>query len=373
MSNEKYFSRSWALITHDKGWFKPLLVMTAASLVPVAGMLGIKGYVLEWARLVAWGVDASPKQKNVDVGKCIGSGWRAFVVDLGLGLAYGLTVILISTLVSLLPGVLGSLLSTLVSLATLFVSAFAGIFLMIAEIRTAIYERIGAGYRVDRIVDMIKADVSGFGKLFLIAFVCAAILGVAGMLMGILLVIEFMPVFLTMSSYDESAIAMALAGSIVWIVVTAVILGLVMGFLGNGIMMVEATATALWMRQFDVPSWGRSEDPLPSANGTTQQRDTYQTDAYPTEASHADQTEATGPAPVVPIALPESQPIFEEPSPTPLFESDSTSEPVSESMLDLMPEPPLEPPVKLDAPVKDVDRLYADLQDVIQRNDRTVE
>ena len=38
---------------------------------------------------------------------------------------------------------------------------------------------------------------------------------------------------------------------------------LVCDFLGNGIILINATATALWFRKFDVASWGKSEDPLP--------------------------------------------------------------------------------------------------------------
>ena len=73
MSAEKeaYYSRSWALLTRDKGWWKILLVAGIASFVPIVGPLGVFGYALEWARLTAWGVDASPKQKDVRVGECI--------------------------------------------------------------------------------------------------------------------------------------------------------------------------------------------------------------------------------------------------------------------------------------------------------------
>ena len=73
-------ARSWALLTRDRGWIKPILAMIAATLVPIVGLLGVMGYAAEWARLTAWGVTSSPKQKNVRVGACIASGWRVFVV-----------------------------------------------------------------------------------------------------------------------------------------------------------------------------------------------------------------------------------------------------------------------------------------------------
>ena len=87
-NSEKYFSRSWALLTRDKGWFKPVILLALSCLVPIVGPLGVFGYMLEWARLTAWGVDAAPKQKGVNIGECISSGWRGFVAELGWNIIY---------------------------------------------------------------------------------------------------------------------------------------------------------------------------------------------------------------------------------------------------------------------------------------------
>ena len=43
-----------------------------------------------------------------------------------------------------------------------------------------------------------------------------------------------------------------------------VVLLLVDFFLATVLTLVGHTAVGLWMRQFDVPSWGRDEDPLPT-------------------------------------------------------------------------------------------------------------
>lgn len=82
MQDAKYFSHSWKLLTRDKGWVKPILVLAIAMFVPVVGPLAVLGYALEWARLSAWGVDAAPKQRGVKIGGCLVAGWRAFVVIL---------------------------------------------------------------------------------------------------------------------------------------------------------------------------------------------------------------------------------------------------------------------------------------------------
>ena len=65
-----YFSRSWALIGKEPGWYKVPLVMGIANFVPIAGPLGTSGYVFEWSRLIAWGADAAPQRPGLGGGVC---------------------------------------------------------------------------------------------------------------------------------------------------------------------------------------------------------------------------------------------------------------------------------------------------------------
>lgn len=266
MNETKYFSRSWAMLTRDHGWYKPLLVMAAAQLVPIAGYLGTKGYGLEWARLTAWGVDAAPKQKGVKVGKCIGSGWRGFVVDLGMCLLFGLVLGIITTFANMFPGVFGNLLSTLVSLATSFASIVFGVALMVAELRAAIYESIGAGYSFKNIYAMIKRDTKGFFKLVLIAFVSSLVVFAVMLLVMGIVGIMFAPALIaaSMGSSSAQSLMLAVGASLVTVVPLVVIFGFVFSVAYNGISLVLINAVGLWMRQFNVEEWGRSEDPLPT-------------------------------------------------------------------------------------------------------------
>lgn len=48
MPDTKYFSHSWALLTRDKGWIKPILVLAIAMFVPIVGPLAVIGYAYEW-------------------------------------------------------------------------------------------------------------------------------------------------------------------------------------------------------------------------------------------------------------------------------------------------------------------------------------
>lgn len=266
MEDTRYFSRAWALLTRDKGWIKPLLVMTVAELVPIAGWLGNKGYVLEWARLTAWGVDAAPKQRNVDIGGCIASGWRGFVVELGWGLCLGIIISFVSLFFAIFPGMLGALLGGLFSLISIAISAVAGAVISIAQIRTAIYERIGAGYRVDRVFEMIKRDVSGFGRVFLVHLACGAVAGFVGMIVGLICVAMLMPIIMVGAaggSRDQVLGVVAASMGLIFALTTVFVL--LFSLLGNAVRMITTIATALWMRQFDVPSWGRSDEPLPGS------------------------------------------------------------------------------------------------------------
>lgn len=269
MDDQRYFSRSWAMLTRDKGWIKPLLVMAAASLVPVVGEFGNKGFALEWARLTAWGVDSAPKQKNVDIGKCVTSGARAFVVSLGWGVLLSLVIGTVNVVFSFLPGNIGGLLAAMASLALSVIMAIANLAIMVAELRTAIYEKIGAGYQPNRIIELIRRDTSGFLRVFLIQFVCGFIIAAIVTVFVIICMLFFIPFFLRLNAgYTNSDVVLGmLAGMIVPFVAVCVVFGYVISFVANAVRMLVVNALGLWMRQFDVPNWGRSEDPLPDTSG----------------------------------------------------------------------------------------------------------
>ena len=79
LSNELGFTTSWKMLTRDKGWIKPILLLTLVGWVPILGQIAVLGYGLEWARLTAWGIDAAPKQRGVDYGKVLTTGGIAFL------------------------------------------------------------------------------------------------------------------------------------------------------------------------------------------------------------------------------------------------------------------------------------------------------
>lgn len=374
MDNTRYFSRSWALITRDKGWIKPILVMAAATLVPIAGEFGNSGYALEYARLTAWGTDGAPKQKNVDIGACIKSGARGFVVSLGWGLAVGLITSIFTLVASIFPGVLGALLSGTISLASLFVTAASGIAIYIAQLRCAIYESIPAGYNIERIFELIKRDTSGFVKLFLLNLVCTLIIGIIGTILVTIIVVMFLPLFMSASGgyISEYEIAMFLSQSMVILLPVCVVFGFVISLLANAIRLVVLNAVGLWMRQFNVPAWGRNQDPLPAQSAWTQPYG-QSMPQQPWSAPQQPMTQSPAPQPA-PSPAPQPEPA---PAPAPQPQPAPAPAPQPEEAVEAIPlvsVTPSEPEPDSDSEPgepeeKTADEIYNDFLDALEEND----
>ena len=263
---DRYFARSWALLTRDRGWIKPVLVMAAACLVPIVGLLGVLGYAAEWARLTAWGVTSSPKQKGVRVGACIASGWRVFVVMLG----WGLVIALVSGVLSTIP-----LLGPLLTFAWFVISVALGIMIMVAALRATIYQKIGAGFRISTIWQMVSSDVAGLVRIFGMQMAGAAVSWAAGFVVMLLAGMTMLPRLLYYVDYVaefdaimSDSMRMSLFFDMIVDFLTVmgpflIVVSVVSGIISIIMMLLGYTAVGLWMRQFNVPACGRDEDPLP--------------------------------------------------------------------------------------------------------------
>lgn len=321
MEEKKYFSRSWALMTKEKGWIKPILLMALACFVPIVGALGVLGYACEWARLSAWGVDSSPKQKGVKAGACIASGWRAFVVILAWSLVVGIFGGIVNVILSFLPRGLGS---TLVTVAEFVLAAP----IMVAALHACVYEKIGAGFKVSRFVEMIKRDPSGLFKTLLIPLAEWGIVAAASTLVFSVMIGFALPDIMrlvyeaqyygdsyTMASIIASILRGVLPGTILFLYATLVV--------SSAASLLFVNSIGLWMSQFDVRSWGGPDEPLPAQANTLP----------PAPVTPVEPTPAPAPA-AAPAPAPVSEPA---PAPAPEPASAVTPEPVS------VPEPPAEP------------------------------
>lgn len=268
----RYFSRAWSLLTREKGWWKPVAVCAAADLVPVAGPLGVLGYKLEWARLVAWGADVSPKRHGVRVGSCISSGWRGFLVLLVWSLVMGV----IGGVCGALP-LIGGLLSTLWTICCLYL----GMVVSVATLRATIYQKAGAGFSWKNLVELGRRDPSGLLSILGWEMLCYLVIALVSGIVLSITALGAMPRIISLTSelgYYNSGLSpygdleyyvTQLAMELFFYVIAAfgptlIVLGLIALVLRNGISMVVYAALGLWIRQFDVANWGRSEEPLPS-------------------------------------------------------------------------------------------------------------
>lgn len=263
---DRYFSRAWAMLTQEKGWWKPVALCALASLVPIVGPLAMFGYCLEWARRVAWGSTEAPS-RHVKVGQLIKSGWRGAVVFVGWNIV-----------AAFVGGILGNLpwVGELLSFAWGVFMIFVGMLVMVAAVRATVYQNFKAGYRAPTLWQMGSHDPWGLLRVWLISLVAGVIVVVVALFLFVPAAIGSIGFFMDLGDYvsggygyymteaEEARLALEVVGYLFQqfgpaILITAV-LALVSGVFVN---LLSYCGVALWLRQFNVPTWGRDEDPLP--------------------------------------------------------------------------------------------------------------
>lgn len=286
-TGEVGFMSSWRMLTRDKGWVKPLLVLTLVSWIPILGQIAVLGYGLEWARLTAWGVESAPKQRGVDYGKVISTGARAFLITISQAFVCGLVLQI------LFPGSLAALMAMttggsgfansviLASGATFFlldlvIMVFAGTFLQAAALRGTLYDSFSAGWRLDRLFQMVVRDFGGFCKVLLVtligavassvyAFVVAmvAMLVLMGGLLSATAVIGLSDGYMTGWHFLADQLLRMGAGPVLLFVLLLMALLFVGNVISTAMNLVSVNAMGQWFARFDVNRWGVSSAPLP--------------------------------------------------------------------------------------------------------------
>ncbi|WP_321973594.1 DUF4013 domain-containing protein [Paratractidigestivibacter sp.] len=262
---DRYIARSWALLTSEKGWWKPVLICMAASFVPIVGPLAVLGYALEWSRRVAWGSTEGPS-RHVKVGELIRSGWRGVVVAGGWTLAS----MVVSNILGNVP-YMGELLDFVWSVFGILL----GMVFMAAAVRATIYQDFKAGYRVKTLYQMTAEDPRGLLRVWLIQLAAYIVDFVASMAIIVPTIVSSLSWIVRLFEYVEnysSYYRYGVGDSYVLEIVAALI-----GRFGPAIVLAILVAIAvevfskllmyaglgLWMRRFDVDKWGKEEDPLP--------------------------------------------------------------------------------------------------------------
>ena len=266
--SDRYLARSWALLTKEKGWWKPVLICAVASLVPVIGPIAVLGYALEWSRRVAWGSTDGPA-RSVKVGELIRSGWRGVVVIAGWSIAQ----VLINYVLGSLP-YLGDLLSFVWGVIGLLL----GMAFMVAAVRATIYQDFKAGYRVKTLFAMVSEDPWGLMRIWLIELATYVIDLVLALVIFIPTLISSLSWIVRLIDYvdnygygsyygyygGEVSYLLDIVGAIIGRFAPALIIFVVVAIIvAVFAKLLMYAGVGLWMRRFDVERWGRDEDPLP--------------------------------------------------------------------------------------------------------------
>lgn len=274
------FASSWKMLTRDKGWIKPMLVLTIVGWIPVVGQMAIFGYALEWARLTAWGVDAAPKQHGVDVGKVMRTGCVAFIISVLMSAAATIVGAALfgswatafalpmgSGLLAMLYTGIMSGVGALGSLGVLVIGLVLEAFIMAAMLRATIYDSFGAAWRVDRICQMVARDPGGFAHVYAVSLIGGFINWAYSALVSLIgtAVMAFGAVGIGFA-FDRGVERMVL-GTAPGIIMVAVVCAIALLFVGSVIatvmQLLAVNAMGQWFCRFSVDRWGVSSAPLP--------------------------------------------------------------------------------------------------------------
>lgn len=320
LSNELGFTTSWKMLTRDKGWIKPILLLTLVGWVPILGQIAVLGYGLEWARLTAWGIDAAPKQRGVDYGKVLTTGGIAFLVNLSMSVIVAIlgSMVFGTTFgIASIFGPIGSLFSNVVSLTAVaggaafsliaaVVNIFMSTFILAACMRSTIYDGFTAGWRVDRLFQMIMKDPGGFFHAYAVKLIGDIVVGAYSAIVSLFGTLFLLGGVAGMMAYGYSTShyrydlaahiinsLVAMGPGLVMVIVLLVIAALfVGGVITVAMQLVSINAMGQWFCRFDVNRWGTSSAPLPDGVPAHPQSSVYGDGSIPQQPSDASQQPA---------------------------------------------------------------------------------
>lgn len=236
MGSTGYFARAAHSVFRDRSLWWRTPILGAAQLVPLLGSLVVTGYMMIIMRDAAWSVDRGlPHFGERD--QILRQGFTGAVVSLVWGLLLGLVFVVpcfiwgaltaLSGDAPAIPWWLGLVISTPIALIS--------VFLYVALVRSAIYQKISVGLSISGIRALIAANREGFKDIAWPALAVA--------LFGVML---SAPSTLVVRQLDASS-ALALALPYVWTFGVSL--------LTVPLQLTVAHAYGLWARDTDPASW----------------------------------------------------------------------------------------------------------------------
>ena len=288
----KYYETAWRDISNSPNWFGKLCLLALVNFVPIFGQIVTFGYLYGWAREIAWGVHAPMPAKLIsnEDGKFWSRGWfilvltfvfalvPGIVMSIGTGMQGGGMWAAFSGNEASAGGAVMSGFGTLIYFVGLVGSFLAAILAWIGSMRIAIYNRLSAGFQLDKIWKMFRHDTNGilriFGMELLFSFILGIILSIV--MTVLMMIVVFVGVSglaaagFSPSSLQHMSDTQAMQLSLQFIVsagVVGIICLLVMCFAAAlvcvFIYMLVFRAVGYWTNQFDVAHWRGQDDPLP--------------------------------------------------------------------------------------------------------------
>ena len=283
-----YFTTAWQDIRNTPGWVGKLLLLALLMFIPVFGWIVAAGYLLGWARDVAWGVHGPMPARifgNED-GKLYSRGFFAWLIGLVFAIipavVFGIVNVALGVgtaglvswhhggMVSISYGVMSGIVSTAILVALVLLYALAMVFSWIGWMRMSVYGRLSAGFQFERIWTMLRHDTRGAGRILGMYLLINAIIGIVAAVAVIGFVIGGMVFGVVVASAGADSGA---PGFAVGLLVLAMVVFAALSYAG---MVASVFCTAMvvramgyWTRQFDVPRWRGQDDLMPFETGFT--------------------------------------------------------------------------------------------------------
>ena len=265
-NNYGYLKRAWSELTSVTGWWQPIAILTLVAAIPVVGLLIVCGYMLDWAREAAWGMDRPLRRKADHIGRWLKWGFFASIIVF----VWGIVPDIAQWLLGWIP-----VLGWIIALACFVASIVFSVLSMVGAVNMSIYDRFKAGFQVKRIFGMAKRDVDGLlrcfgiGLLSLIPVFLAFIIVLGPLLasLGIYGVSSSTMLDSAVNVHSDAVSALAGIGIFTSWGVFAIIVLFVAGFFVIVCMALEYRAFGYWVAQFEPAKWNGIDAPMPHEPG----------------------------------------------------------------------------------------------------------
>lgn len=279
----RYFATAWQDVKNSPGWVGKLLVLSLLAFIPIFGHVVLLGYLLGWARDMAWGVHAPLPQRifgNED-GKLYSRGFFAWVISAVLGIVLLLATFAVCSIAGvglfgaaswhhggagtmMATGAFAALLGFFSFILPLAAVVIGMLFQWVGWMRMSVYARLSAGFQLGKIWEMIRHDLNGIARILGMSLL---ILIVGSVVVSVVALAAFLIVLVAVAFAMGAGAVFDAPSWAVWAVLLAFAASLVFGYaamvIGVFSQMVTIRALGYWTYGFEVPLWRGQDDPMP--------------------------------------------------------------------------------------------------------------